>query len=184
MAAVLDTVGINSDVGKANVNLGYNVEQFCFAIIGAQFVERIGRRKMMLAGFFGCCVIWVCMTASAGTLAQSLVSGSVKDSTAKFSNHSASNAVLFFIFAFGAWYSFNITPLQALYPVEVYSYEMRAKGMAVQSFAVNAAGMMNTYAWPEALKQIAWKTYIVFVAWTFVQVCLVAATLNPGVCGF
>ncbi|KAH0844779.1 Lactose permease [Fonsecaea pedrosoi] len=169
MSAVLDTAGVNTSIGKANVQLGYSVEQFCFAVFGAHFVERFGRRKMMLAGFFGVSVIWVCMTASAGTLANSLVSGSVDDSDAVFSNKTAGNAVLAFIFIFGAWYSFNITPLQALYPVEVFSFEIRAKGMAFQSFFVNAAGLINQFAWPVAIKEIQWKTYIIFVVWTFVQ---------------
>lgn len=112
MAAVLDTAGVNSSIGKANVQLGYSVEQFVCAVIGAHFVEKIGRRKMMLCGFFGVSVVWVCMTASAGTLANSLVSGSVNDSDAVFTNKNAGNAVLAFIFVFGAVYSFNITPLQ------------------------------------------------------------------------
>ena len=169
MAAVLDTAGINSSIGKANVNLGYSCFQFVFAVFGAHFVEKIGRRKMMLCGFFGTSIVWVCMTASAGTLAKSLVSGSVKDGDAVYGNDNAGNAVLAFIFIFGAVYSFNITPLQSLYPVECFSFEIRAKGMALQSFAVNAAGLMNQFAWPIALKQIEWKTYIIFIAWTAVQ---------------
>ncbi|KAK5239277.1 hypothetical protein LTR40_014666, partial [Exophiala xenobiotica] len=169
MSAVLDTAGVNGSIGKANVQLGYSVEQFIFAVIGAHFVEKIGRRRMMLAGFFGVSVVWVCMTASAGTLAQSLASGSVDDSDAVFTNENAGNAVLAFIFIFGAVYSFNITPLQALYPVECISFEIRAKGMAFQSFFVNAAGLLNQFAWPIAIKQIQWKTYIIFVAWTFIQ---------------
>ncbi|KIW52288.1 hypothetical protein PV05_07937 [Exophiala xenobiotica] len=169
MSAVLDTAGVNGSIGKANVQLGYSVEQFIFAVIGAHFVEKIGRRRMMLAGFFGVSVVWVCMTASAGTLAQSLVSGSVDDSDAVFTNENAGNAVLAFIFIFGAVYSFNITPLQALYPVECISFEIRAKGMAFQSFFVNAAGLLNQFAWPIAIKEIQWKTYIIFVVWTFIQ---------------
>src|ERR1700750_2946226 len=115
MGAVLDTAGVNSSVGKANVQLGYSVEQFCFAVFGAHFVERIGRRKMMLAGFFGCSIVWICMTPSAGTLAHSLTSGSVGAGDAVFSNKAAGNAVLAFIFIYGAVYSFNLTPLQSLY---------------------------------------------------------------------
>lgn len=169
MSAVLDTAGVNTSIGKANVQLGYSVEQFIFAIIGAHFVERIGRRKMMLTGFFGVSVVWVCMTASAGTLANSIVSGSVENGDAVFGNKNAGNAVLAFIFIFGAVYSFNITPLQALYPVEVISFEIRAKGMAFQSFFVNAAGLLNQFAWPVAIKEIEWKTYIIFIVWTAVQ---------------
>ena len=169
LSAVLDTAGINDSIGKANVGLGYSVFQFVFAVIGAHFVERIGRRKMMMTGFFGTSVIWVCMTAAAGTLAASRVSGSVDAGDAVFSNKSAGNAVLAFIFIFGAVYSFNITPLQALYPVEVISFEIRAKGMAFQSFFVNAAGLINQFAWPIAIKEIEWKTYIIFIVWTAVQ---------------
>jgi MFS family permease len=166
---VLDTAGVNDSIGKANVQLGYSVFQFAFAVFGAHFVEKIGRRKMMLAGFFGTSVVWVCMTAAAGTLANSLESGSVQAGDAVFSNKSAGNAVLAFIFIFGGVYSFNITPLQSLYPVEVISFEIRAKGMAFQSFFVNAAGLLNQFAWPVAIKQIEWKTYIIFVVWTASQ---------------
>lgn len=169
LAAVLDTAGVNDSIGKANVGLGYSVFQFAFAVFGAHFVEKIGRRKMMLCGFFGTSIVWVCMTAAAGTLANSLVSGSVDKGDAVYTNHAASNAVLAFIFIFGGVYSFNITPLQSLYPVEVISFEIRAKGMAFQSAFVNAAGLLNQFAWPVAIKQIQWKTYIIFVVWTFSQ---------------
>ncbi|KAL2430675.1 Lactose permease [Exophiala dermatitidis] len=169
MSAVLDTAGVNDSIGKANVSLGYSVFQFVFAVLGAHFVERIGRRKMMMAGFFGVSIVWICMTASAGTLASSLVSGSVDGGDAVFSNHAAGHAVLAFIFIYGAVYSFNLTPLQSLYPVECISFEIRAKGMAFQSFFVNAAGLINQFAWPIALKKIEWKTYIIFIVWTAIQ---------------
>jgi sugar porter (SP) family MFS transporter len=169
MPAVLDTAGVNTSIGKANVNLGYSCFQFFWAVIGAHFVEKIGRRKMMLMGFFGTAIVWVCMTAAAGTLAQSLESGTVAAGDAVFSNDSASNAVLAFIFIFGGVYSFNITPLQSLYPVECINFNIRAKGMALQSFAVSAAGLMNQFAWPIAIQEIQWKTYIIFIVWCAIQ---------------
>ena len=63
----------------------------------------------------------------------------------------------------------GITPLQALYPVEVLSFELRAKGMAFSSLSVNAAGLLNQFAWPISLKQIGWKTYFVFMVWCAIQ---------------
>lgn len=76
------------------------------------------------------------------------------------------------IFLFGMVYSFGMTPLQALYPVEVLSFEMRAKGMAFSSLAVNVGGLLNQFAWPVSLKAIGWHTYIIFVIWDFVQFAL------------
>jgi len=73
------------------------------------------------------------------------------------------------IFLFGMVYSVGLTPLQALYPVEVLSFEMRAKGMAFSSLAVSVGGLLNQFAWPVSLKAIGWHTYIIFVIWDFVQ---------------
>ena len=121
-------------------------------------VDRVGRRKLMLFAMAGCTMTWVAMSAAAGTFA---ASGQT--------NHHAANAMLGFIFIFGACFSFGITPLQALYPVEVLSFEQRAKGMAFSSLCVNAAGLLNNYAWPIALGKIGWHTYLIFMIWCGIQ---------------
>lgn len=75
--------------------------------------------------------------------------------------------------AFNSIYSVGITPLQALFPVEVLSFEMRAKGMAFSSLAVNLGGLLNQFAWPVALDNIGWKTYIVFTVQDAVQAFII-----------
>jgi hypothetical protein len=57
--------------------------------------------------------------------------------------------------------------------VEVLSFEMRAKGMAFSSLAVNAGGLLNQFAWPVSLKNIGWKTYIIFIAWCTAQTVII-----------
>jgi len=158
LPAVLTTAGYTESITQANINLGYACFQFVFALIGAAFVDRLGRRPLMLFAMAGCCVTWVGMTAATGLFAHS---GNT--------NGAAAKATVAMIFIFGAVFSFGLTPLQALYPVEVLSFEMRAKGMAFSSLAVNAGGLLNQFAWPVSLKAIGWKTYIVFVIWCAVQ---------------
>jgi len=153
---VLDTAGYHNSITKANINLGYSCFQFVFALVGAAFVDKIGRRPLMLFSMIGCCIVWIGMTTA----------------TAEYANHSepaAAKATVAMIFIFGAVYSFGLTPLQALYPVEVLSFEMRAKGMAFSSLAVNAGGLLGQFAWPVSLANIGWKTYIVFVVWDAIQ---------------
>jgi sugar porter (SP) family MFS transporter len=159
LVPALKGAGFTSDITQANINLGYSCFQFFFALCGAAFVDKLGRRPMMLSGMAGCCLVWVAVTAA---------SSQVYDSSGVL-NHAASNATLGFIFIFGGVFSFCLTPLQALYPVEVLSYEMRAKGMAFSSLAVNASGLLNQFAWPVSLEKIGWKTYIIFVIWDAIQ---------------
>jgi MFS family permease len=159
LVPALRGAGFTSDVTQTNINLGYACFQFFWAIVGAAFVDSLGRRPMMLFGMGGCCVVWVAILSASSQVNNS-------DGTL---NSAASNATLAFIFIFGATFSFFLTPLQALYPVEVLSYEMRAKGMAFSSLAVNAAGLLNQFAWPVSLDNIEWKTYIVFVVWDAIQ---------------
>ncbi|ORY08487.1 general substrate transporter [Clohesyomyces aquaticus] len=159
LPAVLKTAGFTEDVEQANINLAYACFQFAFALFGAAFVEKVGRRPMMLGSMAACCVMWSGMTIASSRFAAS-----------DQKNDAAAKAVLAMIFLFGAVYSIGITPLQALYPVEVLSFEMRAKGMAFSALAVNAGGLLNQFAWPISLRNIGWHTYIVFTVWDVIQV--------------
>jgi len=168
MGKVLDTIGIDGNVGQANVILINNCQQFCWALFGAALVDRVGRRPLLLFSNIGCCVVWLAMTVSAALYQESIPAGG-KTGT----NKSAGTACLAFIFIFGAVYSIGFTPLQALYPVEVLSFEMRAKGMGFSGFAVSAAGMLNQFAWPVSMSKIGWKTYIIFTIWCGIQATVI-----------
>ncbi|KAI4959851.1 hypothetical protein J4E86_003576 [Alternaria arbusti] len=85
----------------------------------------------------------------------------------------AGNAFVALVFLFNAVFAFGITPLQALYPVEVLSFEMRAKGMAFSNLALTTAMLINQFAYPIALEKIGWKLYIVFACWCPVQAFVV-----------
>jgi MFS family permease len=168
MGKVLDTIGIDGNVGQANVILINNCQQFCWALFGANLVDRVGRRPLLLFSNIGCCIVWLAMTVSAALYQESIPAGG-KTGT----NKSAGTACLAFIFIFGAVYSIGFTPLQALYPVEVLSFEMRAKGMGFSGFAVSAAGMLNQFAWPVSMNKIGWHTYIIFTIWCGIQATVV-----------
>ncbi|KAF7561759.1 hypothetical protein G7046_g2388 [Stylonectria norvegica] len=172
LGSVLDTAGYTGVIAQANITLINNCQQFAWAIFGAFLVDKVGRRPLLLFSFTGCTIVWLGMTIASNQF-ESSYTGDDADGNPLYSNHGASKAALAMIFIFGAIYSVGITPLQALYPVEVLSFEMRAKGMAFSSLAVNAAGLLNQFAWPVAMEKIGWKTYIVFTIWDAVQVAVV-----------
>ena len=157
LGAVLTTAGITDQTEKLNITLIMSCIQFIFAMIGASLVERVGRRPLLLFANFGCCIVWLGITIATSQY------------DADNNNVSAAKAVQGLIYIFGIVYSIGMTPLQALYPVEVLSFEMRAKGMAFSSLAVNAAGLLNQFAWPVSLAAISWRTYIIFTIWCAIQ---------------
>ena len=91
----------------------------------------------------------------------------------KTGTDSSSKAFVAMIFLFNAVFAFGITPLQALYPVEVLSFEIRAKGMAFSNLSLTIAMLINQFAYPIAMKTIKWKLYIVFAVWCPVQAFVV-----------
>lgn len=49
---------------------------------------------------------------------------------------------------------------------------MRAKGMAFSNLFVSAGGLVNQFGMPEAIKQIGFYLYIVFIVWNFCQAAI------------
>ncbi|KAJ4127908.1 hypothetical protein NW768_008191 [Fusarium equiseti] len=166
LSAFLDTAGIREGAQQINVALGMNAIQIAFAALGATFTDTIGRRPMLLVVNVVCAFCWIGVTVPA-----SIANITDLDNEDQIDSVTppVSRAILAWVYLFQICYSVGWTPLQALYPVEVLSYEMRAKGMAFSSLFTNAAMLVMQFGIPVALKNIAWKTYIVFCIWCVCQ---------------
>ncbi|KAM5519987.1 lactose permease [Fusarium oxysporum f. sp. phaseoli] len=166
LSAFLDTAGIKGSKTQTKVALGMNAVQIVFAAIGAGFTDTVGRRPMLLVVNLVCALCWVGVTVPASI-------ANITDLDDKAQTDAVtgpvSKAILAWVYLFQIFYSVGWTPLQALYPVEVLSYEIRAKGMAFSSLFTNAAMLVMQFGIPVALKNIAWKTYIVFCVWCVCQ---------------
>lgn len=165
LSGVLNTAGISNttDHGKilqADLFAAMNAVQCIFSFFGAFWVDIVGRRGMLIWVNIGCSVCWVGVAASAGVQAAK-------------GDKVSSAACVAMIYLFQVVYSIGWTPLQALYPVEVLSFEMRAKGMAFSNMFVTAGTLVNQFGFPVALQNIKWKTYLVFLVWCLVQAYLI-----------
>jgi hypothetical protein len=123
LTGVLETAGIKDATTRSHLFVAMNAVQIIFASIGCLFVDTIGRRPMLIWVNIGCAVCWIGVTAASGVQAST-------------GSKASSGATVAMIYLFQCIYSFGWTPLQALYPVEVLSFEMRAKGMAFSGMFV------------------------------------------------
>ena len=70
-----------------------------------------------------------------------------------------------FIYIFDVVFAFAYTSVQLIYPAEVMSNEMRAKGMWLFQFNAGLASFVNTFVAPIALKHIRYWFYVFFAFW-------------------
>ena len=94
----------------------------------------------------------VCLAIAAGTAAKFVQSGSQQASVASIS----------FIYIFGSVFALGFTSMQPIYPGEVLSNDMRAKGMGVFQLTSGCAGFVNTFAAPVALNKV--RTIVILVS--------------------
>ncbi|KAI9162823.1 lactose permease [Paramyrothecium foliicola] len=166
LSAFLDTAGIKGDTQQMDVALGMNAIQIVFAMVGASVVDKVGRRPMLIIVNIVCGLCWIGVIVPASIANITDVDDEAQTSAV---SPNVSRAMLAMVYIFQICYSTGWTPMQALYPVEVLSYEIRAKGMAFSGLFTNFALLSNQFGVPVALADIYWRTYIVFCVWCFVQ---------------
>lgn len=155
MPSILQTVGITDSKQQLLMNALNQVFSFAGGIVGASFfVDRWGRRPLMLWGIFVTGLIYIPINVLAA-----LSRGNIAVADGY--------AFIAMIFSYGIVSSFCITPLQAMYPAEILSNDIRAKGIAADKVVGAIASFINMYATPIALANIGWKTYTIFLVLHF-----------------
>lgn len=156
LPGLLSTVGITNAATVLDINIYIQVVDLAGSIAGAFLVDSLGRRPILIWMNVVFSIIWAILTALTGIYN-------------KNGNAGAAQGSVGFVIIFGFFFAFGFTTLQGLYPVEVLSYEQRAKGEAFYSLVSNAATMVSLFGMPVALQNIGWKTYIIFIFWTAFQ---------------
>jgi hypothetical protein len=166
LSKFLQTANITGQTLQTNLAVGMNAIQIAFAALGASQVDRFGRRPMLIWVNVACSLCWVAITVSSSI---ANVSSTSTDAYLATVPGSVSKAALAWVYIFQICYSVGWTPMQALYPVEVLSFEMRAKGMGFSSLFTSIGLLANQFGISVALDAITWKTYIVFTCWCAIQ---------------
>lgn len=154
MPSLLNDAGITDGNEQRTLTLVSSVVAMVGAMSGAASIDYLGRRPLMLGS-----EMWAagCLAIIAG-----IVQPHGKQSSAR------SKAGIAFIMLWNVFFSFGWTPLQGLYPAEILSYEVRAKGIALQGWFAAVFSLINTFGIPDAMKALGWKVYLIFMCWDIV----------------
>ncbi|PMD45549.1 general substrate transporter [Hyaloscypha variabilis F] len=154
-------VGITDQATVLLLNGIYALTGWIAAGFGARLHDIVGRRKMLFGSALG---MAFCLAIVAGTAA-----GFVQNPD----NKACSSASIAFIYIFGCVFAISFTSMQPIYPGEVLSNDMRAKGMGVFQLTSGTAGFVNTFAAPIALKNIGYWFYVFFVFWDLFEAAFI-----------
>ncbi|EMD94380.1 hypothetical protein COCC4DRAFT_64797 [Bipolaris maydis ATCC 48331] len=150
LTLVLNTIGITEVRDQALINGLLQIYNWLIAtFLGAMMVDRLGRRPLFListAGMLASYIAWTGLTSYFVTSRDEL----------------AGRAVVVFIFIFYFFYDIAWTPLLQAYPVEIFPYTLRGRGLSLTYITASTGLIAGNQINPIAMKAIAWKYYIVF----------------------
>ncbi|KAJ0415660.1 sugar transporter [Aspergillus carlsbadensis] len=151
LSTVLTTVGITGVTDQTLISACLQIWSLFAAFGGGLCVERLGRRPLFLLSCGIMFVSFVIITALSGHFATS-------------GSKSSGLAMIPFVFLFNAGYGIALTPLQIAYPLEIWPFHLRSRGISLAWMAMVLAVIFNVFVNPIALERIGWKYYVVFVA--------------------
>lgn len=156
---VLSEAGIKDAHTQLLINVIVNIWNFFCALTGTFLIDFLGRRPMTIFAT-GMACFWLMMLC----IFTAIYGGTGEQGI----------TMVAFVFLFYGLFSIGWTPMQALYPVEVLSYPMRANGMAVNAFFANIAQFINQFCTPIAMTNIGWRFYIVYICWDAFELFVVS----------
>ncbi|KAB8200199.1 general substrate transporter [Aspergillus parasiticus] len=150
LTLVLDTIGITETKDQTLINGLLQIFNWLVAIfLGAMMIDRFGRRALFL-------------TSTAGMLASYIIWTALSARFSMTKDEALGRAVVGFIFVYYLFYDIAWTPLLQAYPVEIFPYTLRGRGLTVSYIAGFVGLIVGNQANSSAMTNIGWKYYIVF----------------------
>ncbi|KAH8172462.1 sugar transporter domain-containing protein [Sarocladium implicatum] len=150
MRLILENVGITDAQDQLGINGGLRAWALLVNAVFAFFIDFLGRRQIMLISTVGMTVAFIVWTI----LSARYEIGGQNDPA-------LGRGVVVMIFVYDSFNNFQ-TGVQTTYNLEILPYGLRAKGGVIGSFTVLVALFFNQFVNSIAIKEIAWRYYIVY----------------------
>jgi MFS family permease len=149
LSPVLTTIGVTSVTNQTMISGFLQLWNLFWALAGSFCVDLVGRRFLFLSSCAGMLASYIVITALSATFANTGAA-------------SVGIAVIPFLFIMYAFFAIAFTPLFVAYPVEIWKYQLRSRGLGLGLISTYVAVFFNIFVNPIALEAIAWKYYLVY----------------------
>ncbi|KAH7023921.1 sugar transporter [Ilyonectria destructans] len=156
LTPALMTVGIDGTLQQLGITLGSTGLYFVFTLFGAYIIDKFRRRTLI---FTGIVLIVIFQTAVTITSWQYTI------------NPSKASAILMvlWVYCFQICSASTIATMHNLYPVEILSLSLRAKGMGLYAMFQGAAGVVHTYGIGVGIGKVGYKIWVVYIVYNALQ---------------
>ncbi|KAI1860122.1 hypothetical protein JX265_010046 [Neoarthrinium moseri] len=156
LAPALDTIGITTPLDQLGINLGLTSVYFVFTAFGSYLIDIFRRRTLIFAGLISIIIFQTAVTITSWQYTET-------------SSRATAILTVLWIFGFQVCSASFIATMHNLYPVEILSLPLRAKGMGLYAMFQGAAGVVNTYAISLGIQQLGYKIWAVYIGYNLVQ---------------
>ncbi|KAL2854944.1 general substrate transporter [Aspergillus pseudoustus] len=159
MVPALQTIGVTGTLPQLGIQLGTTATYFVFTAVGAVIIDRFRRRTMI---FTGLATMILFQTTTTITSWQYDVGGS----------KAAAGLTIFWIYMYQTFSALFVATMHNLYPVEILSLPLRAKGMGLYGLIQGGAGAVQTYGISVGINKLGYKIWVVYIAYNSIQLVL------------
>ncbi|KAF7712308.1 MFS-type Sugar/inositol transporter [Penicillium ucsense] len=131
------------------------------------YIDRVGRRKLLLSGSVICMVIHFIIAGVMATKGESVTNVNGNYNLTWSIKGSPGMAVIAFSYIFTGVYGFTWAPTGWIYASEVFPLKYRAKGVGLSASANWIFNFALAYFVAPAFHNIQWRTYIIFGVFCF-----------------
>ncbi|KAG9698977.1 MFS general substrate transporter, partial [Aureobasidium melanogenum] len=156
LTPALILVGIKKPMEQLGIQLGSTAIYFVFTLFGSYIIDKFSRRSLIFAGLIS---IIILQTATTITSWQYSINPT----------HAAAGLTILWVYTFQVCSATFIATMHNLYPVEILSLALRARGMGIYSFIQGAAGSVQNYGIAVGIDKLGYKIWAVYVAYNTLQ---------------
>lgn len=145
---MMSNAGIEDPTTQLQINIVLTSWTLVVAITASWFADKVGRKTLCSGSLIGQIVMLFLLGGLTKLYGTSTYAPGVY-------------GTLSIIFLYNAAYAWGITPLTVLYPPEVLSFDIRAVGMGIYTFATKLCGLFVTMVVPFGLEGMGYQFYFV-----------------------